>query len=91
MQMSPNGYAIKQLKEEVKSSTIFIIPLNSDVDQTPITVNDISTLPSSEIFSKCVTCHLEIPLFEFQEHKAICGGKNFISCSSAFIVKCISK
>ena len=60
LQMSTNGYAIKQLKVEAKSSTIFIIPLYSDVDQTLITIIDISTVPSSEIFSKCVTCHLEI-------------------------------
>ena len=38
------GYDVPYLKEQAMSSALYLIPLNSDIDITPITVNDISVV-----------------------------------------------
>ena len=76
IRMPVDGYSVQQLKDEAKSSTLYVVPLNTDIDETPITVNDISTVSNNEIFSLCVNCNLKIPLFGFKEHKSECYGKS---------------
>ena len=70
-----SGYEVQFLKEEARASTIFIAPLNADIDTSPVTINDLSTLvevPECE----CSSCHCKIPLMEFKNHKSNCSCEN---------------
>ena len=66
------GYSIQSLKEEVKASAIYIIPLNENIDDKP----DV-TLVKDVAISTCSFCNDFIPLVSFQEHKQKlwCEGK----------------
>ena len=66
------GYQISKLKEEVKSSTIYIGPLNDDINDSPITINDISSDVTNFSMAKCRSCSENIPLAFFASHKENC-------------------
>ena len=68
----PCGYDVQYVKSEVRSSCVYIIPLNSDIDESPVTVNDLSTAPAIVAECKCSNCHKTVALTEFQNHKEIC-------------------
>ena len=48
------GYDVPYLKEQVRSSDLYLIPLNSNIDVTHITVNDISVGVEAEaVVQRC--------------------------------------
>ena len=65
------GYDIQTLKEEIRSSTIYIIPLNEDIDDCPLSINDITT-DNGTSMAKCISCNKDIPLSSFSMHKLSC-------------------
>ena len=68
------GYDVPYLKEWARSSALYLMPLNSDIDITPITVNDISLgVEASEC--QCSNCYEIIALNQFQDHKMLCTQK----------------
>lgn len=74
---STSGYTVQRMKDEVCTAKCFVIPLNSDMDITPVTVNDI-TLESpldDEPTCVCSSCGLDINLTNFRQHKATCREK----------------
>ena len=71
---SISGYNIQQLKEEVRASTIYIIPMNHNLDITPI-VNEANIRRNTDgILTECLTCHSKVPLWEFGDHKKHCSA-----------------
>ena len=82
---SINGYNIQQLKEEVRASTIYIIPMNYNLDITPI-VNEANIQRNTDgILSECLTCHSKVPLWEFGYHKKHCSAIHNKSNSKLFV------
>jgi len=74
---SSSGYSVVGLKEEVRSSVVYIVPLNSEIDTSPISVNEVSSQKdTTELLCVCTNCDSQILLFEFQEHKAICSSSD---------------
>ena len=71
---SISGYNIQQLKEEVRASTVYIIPMNHNSDITPI-VNEANIQRNTDgILTECLTCHAKVPLWEFGDHKKHCSA-----------------
>ena len=71
---SINGCNIQQLKEEVRASTIYIIPMNHNLDITPI-VNEANIQRNTDgILTECLTCHSKVPLWKFGDHKKHCSA-----------------
>ena len=66
-----SGYKIPALKEIAKSSILFIVPLNNDIDDTEVIDADTNTLSVS-----CSSCEKEVPLRDFGTHKLSCSKKN---------------
>ena len=71
---SINGYNIQQLKEEVHASTIYIIPMNRNLDITPIVSEANIQRNTDEVLTECLTCHSKVPLREFGDHKIRCSA-----------------
>ena len=64
------GYDAPYLKEWARSSALYLMPLNSDIDIMPITVNDISVgVEAPEC--QCSNCYEIITL----NHKMLCTQK----------------
>ena len=80
------GYSIQTLKEEARASTIYIVPLNENIDESPVSINDISTNDYAVSMAKCSSCNLDVPLSYFAEHKLSCMNpdendkENFNEC-----------
>ena len=68
------GYNVSYLKEQAISYALYLIPLNSNINVTPITVNDISVgLEAQDC--QCSNCYEIISLRQSQEHKMLCTQK----------------
>ena len=67
-------YDVPYLKEQAMSSALYLIPLNSDIDIMPITVNDISVVVEAPE-CQCSNCYEIIALNQFQDHKMLCTQK----------------
>jgi len=67
---SSSGYTVAGLKEEVKSSTIYIVPLNSKISTEPMQINDLVNEDVEVVV--CSSCNNEIPLLVFRNHKKEC-------------------
>uniref|UniRef100_A0A7M5XKV0 HECT domain-containing protein n=2 Tax=Clytia hemisphaerica TaxID=252671 RepID=A0A7M5XKV0_9CNID len=70
-----SGYTVLQIKEEAKTSLVYVIPLNSDLDKTPLDVNNFQNHDVQLV--KCHTCQKEVPLISFQNHKSNCKTTEF--------------
>ena len=57
------GYTIPMLKEIVRSSMLYIIPLNSNIDMEPVKINDLQTIADDDREEKweCETCMKLVP------------------------------
>ena len=63
------GYCVQDLREEAKASIVYIIPLNENIDTTPVA----DVAPQRDgVLSKCLGCDKNIPLWEFTDHKSKC-------------------
>ena len=69
------GYTVHSLKEEARSSLCYVVPLNSDLDMSPLQVNDV-TLSEPQPMCKCGEM---VNLSEFKDHKANCSSGNIFS------------
>ena len=82
---SISGYNIQQLKEEVRASTIYIIPMNHNSDITPI-VNEANIQRNTDgILTECLTCHSKVPLWKFGDHKKHCSATHNKNNSKLFV------
>ena len=66
---SINGNNIQQLKEEVRASAIYIIPMNHNLDIMPIVSEANIQRNTNGILTECLTCHSKVRLWEFGDHK----------------------
>ena len=68
------GYTIPILKEIVRSSLLYIIPLNSNIDLEPVTFNYLQTIAGDDIKEEweCETSMKLVPANQFREHKGVC-------------------
>ena len=68
------GYTIKDLKEAVSgNAVIYVRPIQSDMDMTPVE----QKRDGDTVYTRCVNCHGNIPLFEMKEHAGVCNvGKS---------------
>ena len=66
-----SGYKIPDLKEIAKSSIIFIVPLNDNIDDSQVVEADTNTLNVI-----CSSCENEVPLKDFGTHKSTCTKQN---------------
>ena len=72
--MKLTGYTIKDLKEAVSgNAVIYVRPIQSDMDMTPVE----QKRDGDTVYTQCVNCHGNIPLFEMKEHAGVCNvGKS---------------
>jgi len=85
------GYDIQAVKEEARASTIYIVPLNENIDESPVSINDISTNDYAVSMAKCSSCDIDVPLSYFAEHKLTCtnpeeNDKDFKECRLYFML-----
>ena len=73
------GYTIPMLKEIVCSSVLYIIPLNSNIDMEPVTINDLQTIADDDKEKEweCETCMKLVPANQFREHESVCLEESF--------------
>jgi len=75
------GYTIPMLKDILKSSVAYIVPLNTNIDVSHDVVDLVA--PEGILKVTCSTCNAEIPLKEFSQHKrSCCPIKNIIDSDS---------
>jgi len=80
----PSGYDVQSLKDEAKAAIIYIVPLNKDLDTSPLTVNDISA--GVEVATtKCINCSEVVALIDFKQHRSTCGIEETICGELIFI------
>lgn len=66
------GYTIKDLEEAVSASAvIYVRPIQSNLDLRPSSV----TRDGETVYTQCVCCHENAPLFEIKHHTNACNGK----------------
>ena len=76
--ISNTGYTIKDLKEAVSgNAVIYVRPIQSDMDMTPVEQK------RDTVYTRCVNCHGNIPLFEMKEHAGVCNGGKSASPSDS--------
>lgn len=76
--MSNTGYTIKDLKEAVSgNSVIYVRPIQSNIDMTPI----VQKIDGDTVYTPCVSCHEDVPLFQMKEHAGVCNGGKLLSSS----------
>ena len=73
---SESGYNVQLLKEQVRASTIYIIPMNSAIDETPESSSLSLTRNPPITTAVCFYCGVDVPLISFQGHKSGCTGKD---------------
>ncbi|XP_066926197.1 uncharacterized protein [Clytia hemisphaerica] len=65
------GYSVTGLKEEAKSSTVYVVPLNCHISTEPLKEEDLQDSSDVE-FVICNACRRKIPLLTFKDHKDLC-------------------
>ena len=82
---SINEYNIQQLKEEVRASTIYVIPMNHNLDITPIVSEANIQRNTDRILTECLTYHSKVPLWVFGDHKIHCSAIHNKNDSKLFV------
>ncbi|CAL8378706.1 unnamed protein product [Boreogadus saida] len=63
------GYTIKSIKNHIKSATIYIRPMQKDIDTTPVEPESVVSGPKE----KCLICAEEIFFSELKDHVKHCS------------------
>ncbi|CAL8356410.1 unnamed protein product [Boreogadus saida] len=72
------GYTIKSIKNHIKSATIYIRPMQKDIDTTPVEPESVVSGPKE----KCLICAEEIFFSELKDHVKHCRSASEISRAS---------
>ncbi|CAL8388298.1 unnamed protein product [Boreogadus saida] len=64
------GYTIKSIKNHIKSATIYIRPMQKDIDTTPVEPESVVSGPKE----KCLICAEEIFFSELKDHVKHCSS-----------------
>ena len=61
------------LTEIVRSSVLYVIPFNSNIDMKPVTINDLQTIADDDREEEweCETCMKLVPANQFREYKSV--------------------
>lgn len=71
--MPQNGYSVPFLKEQSKSSLIYIRPLNCDIEFEMKRIEPVE-LPTCTASAICKSCNKTVPLSYFEQHQHHCQG-----------------